>query len=235
MQRWRDAIVKIAKKKWLTSLRCEMSCALSEDRLSSTGKTCPSAPSFTRSRFSWAPLDEVRLARYVVAEMPASPHIDSDLLADVIARATGGGQAINRVGALYDLRLFAEEESLPDSVFRPDRVTGLQAAPSGFPADVGRGPLFVRTLDGRARRCQCWPTSPANGRAKATSPTHISSPFVALLTDPWVLGWLRTGPRNGWSFFFGHPRRGPSALPRGRGSSVERPQAKPRTNDVDAR
>jgi Ferritin-like len=102
--------------------------------------------------FQLAPLDEVRLARYVVAEMPASPHIDSDLLADVIARATGGGQAINRVGALYDRipRLFAEEESLPDSVFRPDRVTGLQAAPSGFLADVGRRPLFVRTLDGRA-------------------------------------------------------------------------------------
>jgi hypothetical protein len=58
-----------------------------------------------------APLDEVQLARNVVAEMPASPHIDSDLLADVIARTTGGGQAINRVGALYDriLRLFAEE------------------------------------------------------------------------------------------------------------------------------
>jgi len=32
--------------------------------------------------------------------MPASPHIDSDLLADVIARATEGGHAINRVGAL---------------------------------------------------------------------------------------------------------------------------------------
>src|SRR6185312_9519317 len=38
VQRWRDAIVKIAKKKWLTSSRCGMSCPLSEDRLTPRGK-----------------------------------------------------------------------------------------------------------------------------------------------------------------------------------------------------
>jgi hypothetical protein len=194
VQQWRDAIVKIAKKKMAHFVAVQNVLRFVGGPLNFDREDLPFRSEFYPFPFQLAPLDEVRLARYVVAEMPASPHIDSDLLADVIARATGGGQAINRVGALYDriLRLFAEEESLPDSVFRPDRVTGCR------PRRLDSRPTWdaVRCLCERSMagpmRCQCWPKSPANGRAKATSPTHISSPFVEIY-DRWTLLRYTTG------------------------------------------
>jgi hypothetical protein len=144
VQRWRNAILKIAKEEMAHFVSVQKVLRFIGGPLNFGREDFP-------FRFQLAPLDAVRLVQYVVAETPASPHIDATLVADHRPRH-GWRPAINRVGTLYEwiLALFSDDAALPDSVFRPDRVTGLQAIPSRFRADVGRGPLFVRTLNSRA-------------------------------------------------------------------------------------
>lgn len=93
------------------------------------------------------------LARYVAAEMPASPDADPGLIEEVVAATeVGGGHPVNRVGVLYNrlIDLVGDSEALPDAVFRPDTATAIQARPSRYRADDGHGPYFLRTVDSRA-------------------------------------------------------------------------------------
>ena len=99
-----------------------------------------------------------------------------------------GAAGDNRVGALYD--------RIPEIVRRRGvaariRNSAWTASPACRPRRLDSRPTWdaVRCLCERSMagpmRCQCWPTSPANGKAKTTSPTHISSPFVEIY-DRWT-------------------------------------------------
>jgi hypothetical protein len=100
--------------------------------------------------FRLEPLSRTSLARYIAAEMPARPNVDSRLLEEVRQLATGGtsGGPVNRVGALYN-RLADLFRRLPDSAFWPDTAASVQALPAHWRADVGYGPLFLRPVRSR--------------------------------------------------------------------------------------
>jgi hypothetical protein len=98
------------------------------------------------------PLGRSSLARYIAAEMPAEPDVDTEIIAAVHALVSAGnGQPVNRVGALYNrlITLMKDKRRLPDSLFRPDAVATFQALPSRYRADVGQGPLFLRVVRSR--------------------------------------------------------------------------------------
>jgi hypothetical protein len=100
--------------------------------------------------FELEPLSRGSLARYVAAEMPARPPIDRRLLARIRrdAGCHGRRQPLNRVGALYArlLELFQDRSNALAPFFRPGTASSGQARPEWWRADVGRGPLYLRTI-----------------------------------------------------------------------------------------
>jgi hypothetical protein len=146
--RWRDAIVSIARE--------EMAHLLTEQNLL---RFIGGPLNFERQDFPFRstlypfplhlqPLSRTSLAKYVAAEMPASPAI-SDIDA-IVARATGaaGGMRPNRVGVLFDtlLDIFADEQKIVDGDLRPRTAVSQQALPNDW---FGFGRLIVRAVASR--------------------------------------------------------------------------------------
>jgi hypothetical protein len=166
-------------------------------------------------------LSRASLARYVAAEMPMRPDADPGLIDDVIAATeVGAGHPVNRVGALYQrlIDLVGDGEALPDTVFRPDTASAIQARPTRYRADDGHGPYFVRTVDSRAAAVALladvagqgegeqdmvrshftvfldvfdrWPAGDATSRDVPTDPTTTSDGSDAgRITHPRAAGW----------------------------------------------
>ena len=180
--RWRTAIIEIAKEEMAHFVAVQNVLRFLGGPLNFDREDFPFRSDFYPFPFELGPLDQKRVARYVVAEMPAETHIDAGLLAEIKSRATDDGLAINRVGALYDriLKLIGDEDMLSDSVFRPDPPADLQAAPAGFRADVGRGPLFVRTLNSRADAVSLLTDVARQGEGEADAPESHFLTFVEI-------------------------------------------------------
>jgi hypothetical protein len=91
------------------------------------------------------------LAKYVLAEMPAEPVFPAGMtLAEVLAAAaTDGGEAVNRVGELFE-RLLAllGSDDFSDADFSPDTVS-IQAHAADWHADLVDG-LIVLTVATKA-------------------------------------------------------------------------------------
>ena len=84
------------------------------------------------------PLTRTSLAKYVAAEMPATPPQPPELIREILDRATAatGGLAINRVGVMYDtlISIFDDETKLATSDLRPNTAEDFQAAPKDWRA-----------------------------------------------------------------------------------------------------
>jgi hypothetical protein len=150
VRRWRQAILRIAREEMAHLVDVQNLLRFVGGPLNLDREDFPFRSGFYPFPFRLERLHRASLARYVVAEMPARSGVDPQLIADAVHLATGG--PVNRVGALYNRlsELFGDAERLPDSVFRPDTADLLQARPSRFRADVGHGPLYLRTVRSRA-------------------------------------------------------------------------------------
>jgi hypothetical protein len=97
------------------------------------------------------PVTRTSLAKYVAAEMPASPQQPPELIDEIVGRATGatGGLPINRVGVLYDTltEIFEDEARLVESDLRPETADVVQAGPTDW---LGFGSLIVRAVHSRS-------------------------------------------------------------------------------------
>jgi hypothetical protein len=166
MGRWRRAILQIAREEMAHFVDVQNLLRFVGGPLNFDREDFPFRTDFYPFPFRLERLHRRSLALYVAAEMPARPNVDPDLIAEVLrlvgdetgdetGDGDGAGDAarqVNRVGVLYNrlAELFADEDRLPDSVFRPDTADDLQAHPARFRADVGRGPLYLRTVSTRA-------------------------------------------------------------------------------------
>ena len=154
VRRWRQAILRIAREEMAHLVDVQNLLRFVGGPLNLDREDFPFRSGFYPFPFRLERLHRASLARYVVAEMPARSGVDPALIAEAVRLATGGpdGGPVNRVGALYNRlsELFSDEDRLPDAVFRPDTADLLQARPSRFRADVGHGPLYLRTVRTRA-------------------------------------------------------------------------------------
>ena len=115
------------------------------------------------------PLSRTSLAKYVAAEMPASPGVpDIDA---IVARATSaaGGMRPNRVGVLFDtlLDVFADDRKLLDSDLRTQTAASHQASPNDW---LGFGRLIVRVVSSRAEAVSALRAIGEQGEGSASPP-----------------------------------------------------------------
>jgi Ferritin-like len=154
VRRWRREVLRIAREEMAHFVDVQNLLRFVGGPLNFDREDFPFRSGFYPFPFRLERLRRGSLARYVVAEMPVRSSVDPELIADAVRLATGepDGGPVNRVGALYNRlsELFGDEDRLPDDVFRPDTADLLQARPSRFRADVGRGPLYLRTVRSRA-------------------------------------------------------------------------------------
>jgi hypothetical protein len=154
VRRWRRRIVQIAREEMAHLIDVQNLLRFVGGPLNFDREDFPFRSGFYPFPFRLERLRRGSLARYVVAEMPARSGVDPGLIAEAVRLATGApnGGPVSRVGALYNRlsELIGDEGRLPDHVFRPDTADLLQARPSRFRADVGRGPLYLRTVRSRA-------------------------------------------------------------------------------------
>ncbi|MCA1584204.1 MAG: ferritin-like protein [Acidobacteria bacterium] len=151
--RWRREILQIAREEMAHFASIQNLLRLIGGPLNFDREDFPFRTEFYPFPFRLEPLCRVSLARYIAAEMPAEPDVDPSLIDEVVRLATGegSGQPVNRVGALYNrlTTLFSDDQKLPDGLFRPDTADDIQAPPARYRADVGRGPLYLRTVRDR--------------------------------------------------------------------------------------
>ena len=188
VQRWRRDILQIAREEMahfaavLNVLRF-VGGPLNFDR-----EDFPFRTAFYPFPFRLERLHRASLARYVAAEMPAQPDVDAALMAEVMRLAKGedGSGAVNRVGALYSrLReLLIDEHKLPDRLFRPDTADLIQARPARYRADVGRGPLYLRTVHDRAEALALLADVANQGEGEEEMPDSHFLTFVDIF-DAW--------------------------------------------------
>ncbi|MGH3924434.1 MAG: ferritin-like domain-containing protein, partial [Pseudonocardiaceae bacterium] len=149
--RWRSDILQIAREEMGHLAAVQNLLRFIGGPLNFDREDFPFRTDFYPFPFRLERLGRVGVARFVAAEMPAEPDVDPDLLTEVKRLASGEGQVINRIGALYNRlsTLFADKQRLPDDLFRPGTAEEIQALPARYRADVGRGPLYLRTVRNR--------------------------------------------------------------------------------------
>lgn len=132
--------------------------------------------------FQLEPLGLSSLARYVAAEMPAESGVDPVLVADVRKQLEIGDERVNRVGVLYDRlrRLVADPALLPDEDLRGDGADTTQVRPERFRADVGHGPLYLRTVSTRAEALALIDDVAAQGEGDRDEPDSHFLTFVEI-------------------------------------------------------
>lgn len=236
-QRWRRAILQIAREEMGHLAAVQNLLRFIGGPLNFDREDFPFRTDFYPFPFRLERLGRTELAQYIAAEMPANPDIDPDLLHEVICLASSDGQQVNRVGALYNrlIALFADERRLPDSMFRPDTADEIQALPSRYAADVGRGPLFLRPVRNRAEALSllgevaaqgegdqdtprshflifldifdAWPTR--DDEISLGVPTHPNTiPPHSDIDDPEIAAGRITHPRaRAWALIFNHHYR----------------------------
>src|SRR3954452_3328258 len=145
VQRWRREVLQVAREEMAHFAAVQNLLRFIGGPLNFDREDFPYRTELYPFPFRLERLRRASLARYVAAEMPAQPDADSGLMADVLAAAeVGAGHPVNRVGALYQrlIDLVGDGEALPDSVFRPNTASTIQARPARYRADDGHGPYF---------------------------------------------------------------------------------------------
>ncbi|MGH3937452.1 MAG: ferritin-like domain-containing protein [Pseudonocardiaceae bacterium] len=154
VERWRRKILQIAREEMAHFISVQNLLRFVGGPLNFDREDFPFRTEFYPFPFRLERLSRTSLARYIAAEMPAESDVNPDLVATAMALATGGCDdlPVNRVGALFNrlATLFADEQKLPDELFRSDTADVIQALPVRYRADVGRGPLYLRTVRSRA-------------------------------------------------------------------------------------
>ena len=191
VQRWRRDILQIAREEMAHFASVQNLLRLIGGPLNFDREDFPFRTDFYPFPFRLEPLGRASLARYIAAEMPAEPDVDPRLIDEVVRLATGegNGQPVNRVGALYNrlTTLFTDEEKLPDGLFRPDTADDIQALPARYRADVGRGPLYLRTVRNRDEALSLLADIASQGEGEEdTSRSHFLV-FVDIF-DAWPAG-----------------------------------------------
>ena len=191
VRRWRRDILQIAREEMAHFASVQNLLRFVGGPLNFDREDFPFRTDFYPFPFRLEPLDRVSLARYIAAEMPAEPDVDPRLVDEVVRLATGegNGQPVNRVGALYNrlTALFTDEEKLPDGLFRPDTADDIQALPSRYRADVGRGPLYLRTVRNREEALSLLADIASQGEGEENMPRSHFLVFVDIF-DAWPVG-----------------------------------------------
>ncbi|MGH4016845.1 MAG: ferritin-like domain-containing protein [Pseudonocardiaceae bacterium] len=235
--RWRSDILQIAREEMGHLAAVQNLLRFIGGPLNFDREDFPFRTDFYPFPFRLERLGRVGVARFVAAEMPAEPDVDPDLLTEVKRLASGEGQVINRIGALYNRlsTLFADKQRLPDDLFRPGTAEEIQALPARYRADVGRGPLYLRTVRNRDEALalladitsqgegerdmpdshfftlldifDTWPTD--NDTISLDVPTHPNTtPAGGDIEDPDLAAGRITHPRaRAWALIFNHHYR----------------------------
>jgi len=191
VRRWRRDILQIAREEMAHFASVQNLLRFVGGPLNFDREDFPFRTDFYPFPFRLEPLDRVSLARYIAAEMPAEPDVDPSLIDEVVRLATGegNGQPVNRVGALYNrlATLFTDEQKLPDGLFRPDTAGDIQALPARYRADVGRGPLYLRTVRTREEALSLLADIASQGEGEENVPRSHFLIFVDIF-DAWPAG-----------------------------------------------
>lgn len=186
--RWRRDILQVAREEMAHFVAVQNLLRFIGGPLNFDREDFPFRTDFYPFPFRLERLGRTSLARYVAAEMPATTDVDSDLIAEVVRLACdhNDGLPINRVGALYNRisALFADPVQLPDGLFRPDTADGIQARPQRYRADVGRGPLYLRTVRNRNEALSLLADIASQGEGEDDMPHSHFLTFVDIF-DAW--------------------------------------------------
>jgi hypothetical protein len=188
VQHWRRSILQIAREEMAHFASVQNLLRFVGGPLNFDREDFPFLTDFYPFPFRLEPLGRASLARYVAAEMPAQPDVDPGLIDEVICLATGEGhgQPVNRVGALYNrlMILFADDQKLPNELFRPDTANDIQALPARYRADVGRGPLYLRTVRSREQALSLLLDIASQGEGEENMPRSHFLTFIDIF-DAW--------------------------------------------------
>lgn len=191
VQRWRRDILQIAREEMAHFASVQNLLRFVGGPLNFDREDFPFRTDFYPFPFRLEPLGRASLARYIAAEMPAEPDVDPSLIDEVVCLATGegNGQPVNRVGALYNrlTALFTDDQKLPNGLFRPDTADDIQALPARYRADVGRGPLYLRTVRNRDEALSLLADVASQGEGEENMPRSHFLIFVDIF-DAWPAG-----------------------------------------------
>lgn len=191
VRRWRREILQIAREEMAHFASVQNLLRLIGGPLNFDREDFPFRTDFYPFPFRLEPLCRASLARYIAAEMPAEPDVDPSLIDEVVRLAIGegSGQPVNRVGALYNrlTTLFSDDQKLPDGLFRPDTADDIQAPPARYRADVGRGPLYLRTVRDRGEALSLLADVANQGEGEENMPRSHFLIFVDIF-DAWPAG-----------------------------------------------
>jgi hypothetical protein len=186
--RWRRRILQIAREEMAHFISVQNLLRFVGGPLNFDREDFPFRTDFYPFPLRLERLSRAALARYIAAEMPAESEVDPALIAAALELATGGndGLPVNRVGALYNrlATLFADEQKLPDELFRPDTADLVQAPPGRYRADLGRGPLYLRTVRNRAEALSLLADIATQGEGDEDMPRSHFLTFVDIF-DAW--------------------------------------------------
>ncbi|MGH4021818.1 MAG: ferritin-like domain-containing protein [Pseudonocardiaceae bacterium] len=188
VQRWRRDILQIAREEMAHFASVQNLLRLIGGPLNFDREDFPFRTEFYPFPFRLEPLGRTSLARYIAAEMPADPDVDPRLIDEVLrlVNCDGDGQPVNRVGALYNrlTTLFADDQKLPDGLFRSDTADDIQALPARYRADVGRGPLYLRTVRNRDEALSLLADIASQGEGEENTTRSHFLTFVGIF-DAW--------------------------------------------------
>jgi hypothetical protein len=168
---WRQTIVGIAKEEMAHLLTIQNLLRFIGGPLNLEREDFPFRAFLYPFPLQLEPLTRTSLAKYVAAEMPATPPQPPELIQEILDRATAatGGLAINRVGVMYDtlISIFDDETKLAASDLRPNTAEDFQAAPTDWRAF---DPLLVRVVRTREQAVAALRAVGEQGEGSANPP-----------------------------------------------------------------
>lgn len=148
---WQRTIVRIAREEMAHLLTVQNLLRFVGGPLNLEREDFPFRPFLYPFPLLLEPLTRTSLAKYVTAEMPATPPQPPEVIQEIVDRATNatGNLPINRVGMLYDalIRIFDDKTRLADSDLRPETADLIQAGQDDW---FGSDSLIVRAVRSRA-------------------------------------------------------------------------------------
>jgi hypothetical protein len=183
-KRWRGVIIEIAREEMAHLLTEQNILRLLDAPTSIDRDDFPFQTHLHPFAFELEPLTRSSLAKYVAAEMPASPdpaELSPAELAEIeaLANAAAGNRPVNRVGVIFETLqdILADPTRIPDSDLRPNSVD-LQA-----PEDWSLGlPLIVRQIPDRASAVQAVKDIGQEGEGLGTTTPPDISHFARFVT-----------------------------------------------------
>jgi Ferritin-like len=175
-KRWRQTITRIAKEEMAHLLTVQNLLRFIGGPLNFDREDFPFLAFLYPFRFNLEPLTKTSLAKYVAAEMPAEPAQPPELIQEIVQRAAeaGGGQPVNRVGALYATLTNVFDTKLADSDLRSDTVRS-QASGDDWHAPMASS-LIVRAVGSRQDAVKALQAIGAQGEGWANPPAGAPQP-----------------------------------------------------------